>query len=341
MAEDKTLTPAQKKQRDLLAAAKSVLEKNNGDISRLTGEQRQALELEYGYAYSLISSDASLRRIFSEAVRTGMTPQAFEIAVRNSDWAKKFDASARKFEMAESFVSKGKATNATGTDHLRRVKDVADAVKRQAMVSAGVTVTDEGAEATARRILRSNYDDWQTVLPRFVRTEYVRNDALAFGGEAADQELQIRNFARQMGVQLSDNEIGTYVDQIFDETNTLTNIQAKIRNDAGRLFPQFKDRIDSGATVDDIIFPYRRMMASLLEVDEEQLNLLDPKTGKMDPLMQRALYATDAKGNPAAMSLTEFRKAVRKDERWQYTKNATDEAATLTKDILRKFGAGI
>jgi hypothetical protein len=104
------------------------------------------------------------------------------------------------------------------------------------------------------------------------------------------------------------------------------------------MWPQFADRIKAGESMDNILYPYKQMLSSILEVDPEAIDITRDGNG-IDPLLQRALFSgADSK---SVMSLTDLRKAAKQDKRWQYTRNAKDEYASLTKDIMSMFGAGV
>jgi hypothetical protein len=66
-------------------------------------------------------------------------------------------------------------------------------------------------------------------------------------------------------------------------------------------------------------------MASVLELNADEIDLNDA-TLRM---------AISDKGD---MNLYDFKKALRKDSRWQYTENARDEVASSTLQVLRDFG---
>lgn len=326
------LTPEEK---TILDNAKKVLERTNGDVKQLNKRQREVLEMYYGYAFALINSSNELRRLFVNAVKTGQTEEGFANAIRSSKWAGQRDESARKYDTFSQSIGADKA------DFDRRVQDVANEVIRSAVDQAGVTVSAQDADKVARTILRDNYDSWRDVLPRVVRQRFVKADALEFGGRAYGTLQEINAYARAMGVRLNDAEVGRYVEAIANETDTLENVKSTISKNVAKLYPQFADRINAGATMEDITYQYRKTMASMLEIDEESIDMFGEmgKPGQYDSLLNKALLSTDAKGNP--MSMTDFRKMVRQDDRWQYTENARNEYASVARSLMRLFGAGV
>lgn len=70
-------------------------------------------------------------------------------------------------------------------------------------------------------------------------------------------------------------------------------------------------------------------MADTLEMDPGTINL-------KDPYIQQALMGDSETGAP--MGLWDFQKMLRKDERWQYTKQANAQADGLARSVLEMFG---
>ena len=90
--------------------------------------------------------------------------------------------------------------------------------------------------------------------------------------------------------------------------------------------PQYvRDLLGQGYDLENIYEPYKRTMANILELDTSQIDLNDPTLRG----------AITEKGD---MNIYDFQKALRKDSRWQYTKNAKDEVASSTLQVLRDFG---
>ncbi len=83
--------------------------------------------------------------------------------------------------------------------------------------------------------------------------------------------------------------------------------------------------LDQGLDLDAVYAPYKNTMASLLEVNPDSISLND------------ALLRTAIQGDKE-MSIYDFQRQIRKDNRWQYTNNARGEAADVAKTVLRDFG---
>lgn len=83
--------------------------------------------------------------------------------------------------------------------------------------------------------------------------------------------------------------------------------------------------VDSGVDLEAIYSPYRRTMASILEIPENQISL-------DDPMLRGAI------GPDKPMTLFDFQKQLRKDARWQFTDQAREEVSSAALKVLRDFG---
>ena len=83
--------------------------------------------------------------------------------------------------------------------------------------------------------------------------------------------------------------------------------------------------LDQGVDLETVYAPYRKVMASVLEVNPDSITL-------NDPTLRSAI------GQDKEMTLYDFQRSLRKDPRWQYTNNAREEVSTAALQILRDFG---
>lgn len=117
------------------------------------------------------------------------------------------------------------------------------------------------------------------------------------------------------------------IDQVIKELQSgasIENFNQMIRNYAKTSMPDWvKKLIDEGNDVTDIISPYRATIADELELPYTSIDVTDRN-------VQNALS-----GN---ISLTELRRQLRKDDRWQYTDKAKSQVANATKQVLQDFG---
>lgn len=106
----------------------------------------------------------------------------------------------------------------------------------------------------------------------------------------------------------------------------ITIFQNLIRGTAKLGMPQnVQALMDDGLDLESVYAPYKRVMASNLELTPDSINL-------NDPLLRTAI------GPDKEMSIYDFEKQIRQDNRWQYTNKAREEVSDVALRVLRDFG---
>lgn len=153
-------------------------------------------------------------------------------------------------------------------------------------------------------------------LPEF-STKKIEKDTLT------TQSLQ--SIARANGVNLSADQLASYTDEVRNGKD-INVIKNAIRNSAGLGMPDsIKKLLADGTDLETIYAPYKQTMASLLEIPSTDISL-------DDSILRSAI------GPDKEMPIYEFRKALKKDARWQYTNNAREEVSSKVLRILQDFG---
>lgn len=86
-----------------------------------------------------------------------------------------------------------------------------------------------------------------------------------------------------------------------------------------------KNLLQQGYDLEQIYAPYKNVMAQILELNPDEIEL-------NDNTLRSAI------GQDREMNIYDFKKALRKDSRWQYTENAREEVANSVLGVLRDFG---
>ena len=134
--------------------------------------------------------------------------------------------------------------------------------------------------------------------------------------------------ARANGLDLNKN-FGSVVDTWVKRVDNGENIEIfdnLIRNTAKIGLPdKVSALLDGGVDLETVYSPYKRLMASTLEVAPDSISL-DDATLRM------------AIGPDKEMSLYDFQRSLRKDPRWQYTDQARQSVSEAALGVLRDFG---
>lgn len=147
-------------------------------------------------------------------------------------------------------------------------------------------------------------------------------------GETAGVLESLRKTASLNGFKLEE-DFGNQVDgwlQRIARGESIEDFKRLIREQAKRgMTDKVKNLMDEGLDLANIYAPYRNSMAALLEVTPDSIKLTDP--------ILMSAYSGDKE-----MSIFDFKRAVRKDPRWQYTDNARRETSDAVLGVLRDFG---
>jgi hypothetical protein len=83
--------------------------------------------------------------------------------------------------------------------------------------------------------------------------------------------------------------------------------------------------IDNGLDLETVYAPYKKLMASTLEIDPTNISL-------DDPTLRMAI------GPDKEMPIYEYQRSLRKDPRWQFTDKAREVVADTASRVLKDFG---
>lgn len=86
-----------------------------------------------------------------------------------------------------------------------------------------------------------------------------------------------------------------------------------------------KNLLQQGYDLEQIYAPYKNVMGQILELNPDEIDL-------NDGTLRSAI------GQDKEMNIYDFKKALRKDSRWQYTEGARDEMTDTALNLLRNFG---
>jgi hypothetical protein len=130
--------------------------------------------------------------------------------------------------------------------------------------------------------------------------------------------------ARANGIDLGQDQLNSYLTSIRSGKD-INVVKNDIRAAAGLGRPDnIKKLLAEGTDLETIYAPYKRTMATILEVDPASIDI-------NDSTLQTAIGDKE-------LPIYEFRKVLKKDPRWQYTNNAREEVSNLAVKVLRDFG---
>ena len=311
---------------------------------------------KYDNVDSIFLYDQELKQILIDAVgdiataKDDMEPDEFLRRLNASDWAirnastyRARDAQRREYnetldkynkqlEMADTQDKKDAILSKIGqlnntSSYARGLASAKAYIEATASGLTG-TMSPERLDAFVKRMYDSANDKDPNIINRELAALISYKPGSQLGGAVGADLTILRATARANGFDLDT----TFKDQINNWMQRLAigesveTFKNTIRSQAKLGLPdKVANLLDQGLDLANIYAPYKNVMAAVLEVAPDSINLND-KTLR------------SAIGPEKEMSLYDFQRTLRKDSRWQYTDNARTEASDSVLKVLKDFG---
>ena len=255
-----------------------------------------------------------------EAIKT-QAPEITKLAANK----KIYEAALGKAGMDLGARQKVKDTTAYG----RGLKELETQINDYVMAQ-GATNTPEEVATLAQDLYDRGYDlSSETGVSQLqAALKFGPNAEGRYSGKAATAIADLSATAMANGMDLTKTFGGKLQDWLkaINQGEPIDNIKQQIREVAKIGMPDnVKKLIDNGMDLDTIYSPYKNTMASVLELSPESIQL-------SDPTLRAAITGQ------GEIPIYDFERALRKDDRWQYTNQARGEIASATQKILQDFG---
>ena len=301
-------------------------------------------QADYNLPDIIFSNVKSLGKILEEYVNGKIDIDLFKQKVQNDPWYRQNSTEIKaRYLQKFNYEDLVKSGNAKGTtDYEQQIAKITNNLLTQAR-KLGSALDEGQAKLIAEDLYIHNQDTDDAVVTRRL-VNFIRPISGMIAGKITEDfsGLALQNYqglqalAKQNGLRL-ENILPPGIDgkpTTAEETLKRlalgeldpTRLAQDVRKLAAVGQPQFvRDLLGQGINLDQIYAPYKRTMANILELDEGQIDLLDP-TLRM---------GINDKGD---VNLYDYSKALRQDSRWQYTGKAREEVSDAALTVLRNFG---
>jgi hypothetical protein len=308
-------------------------------------QREQALGVVEGVDFALpetiFNNVPSLKTILDRYVAEDWTPDKLRKAIRDDVWYRQ-NSGAIKQRYVQLFnyrdlVKTGQAQGTTQyeQDIVKLERQIADKARQ---MGSGIASDPAALRKAAENMYITNVGIDDAMTTDFIAAA-IRPIGGTIGGvgtegysgQALKDYQAIQSIAKANGFRVKDIIPGGMNEQQVLEGIATGRLDAnRIEQDARKLAaqgqPQYvRDLLGQGYNLDQVYAPYRQTMANLLEINADEIDLND----------QTLRSAISDKGD---MNIYDFKKTLKRDNRWQYTENAKQEVSDATLKILRDFG---
>jgi hypothetical protein len=301
-----------------------------------------AAEKDFALPETLFKNVPSLNALLKKYVAEKWTPDKLRKAIRDDVWYKQNSQEIKaryvQYYNYRDLQASGQAQGTT--DYEMQIDKIEASLKKRAVQIGSAAASDPAALRKAAENLyitnrsedESFIDDFLAASIRPIAGTIGDKGTLGYSGQALSNYQELVRTARSNGLKVSDIIPGGSNQQqvlqgIASGKLDINRIIQDSRKLAAQGQPQYvRDLLSQGYNLDQVFAPYRQTMATVLEIDDP--NSIDLN----DPLLRSAI---SDKGD---MNIYEFKKALRKDNRWQYTEQARQDVSSATLNILRDFG---
>ena len=298
---------------------------NSSEEEILIEEERAKTYTKYSFLYNLMHKPGNeellgLQGKVNEVIknsRTGQITQAeFDGIMSEYQWVRDFDADK---QAAEMMIAKDKTS---GTNLYEQAVAVRRGQIAEQANQYGISFTEEQLDEFAGA---AQYDAFSAEeLKTFLRDEVSFDGTQDLIGAAGDTQQALQQWSAMNGLQIPAESLnnlikaGAFGDQSFEDMK-----QQLRKTYLMGTFPGWESEIAAGADPYDLAAPYRASLASVLEMNEEDISF-------DDDLLSQAMQTK--------MTITDLKREARKDPRWDKTENALKTYTDAGTNILQMFG---
>lgn len=304
-------------------------------------------EFWYDLPDYLFQTVPGLGDILVKAVNEGWDNNKFLAAAKLTPWWQSTSGTLRQriTDKAKYDELRAQGVDVSKSDYGQYLSKQIRNVKAQAKTIAGVALDDAQAQQIAEKIYNGNLDDDPLAINRLiipfigkVTDRYATSDVSTYGGQALNNYQMLQAIAKANGLNIKDvlPQISTtltggdlekaVLQGLASGDIDINRISQNARMMAAQGQPEYvRNLLNQGYDLAQIYSPYKQTMATILELNPDQIDL-------NDPTLRSAI------NNNGDMNVYNFKKVVRSDPRWQYTENARNEMTDSAYTLLRNFG---
>lgn len=287
---------------------------------QLTPEQAKARAKElYGYLGWFVDHP-EIGPILVKAAQEGWDQMRLQGELAKTSWWQNTAESARQWE---ALLVSDPATAR------RRIQETALSIKTQA-AQLGVPIGDNRIFAMAVEALRMGWNEEELRLALAAELKW-RPGVIPTAG-MAKLVNDVGQIANEYLIPINDKQRFEWARRIAAGAADIEAVRQHMKNLALARFPHLAEQLDAGLTPAEFFTPYRNVIAQLLEISPDDIDLMSERWA---PIVS---YADPVTGHTRPMTFTEAERYARSLPEWSRTTTAWEEGTQLAETITQLFG---
>lgn len=298
------------------------------------------------YVFNL---DPKLGELLVKAVENNYTDAQFLSEAKLTPWWQKNAAPIRQRIVAKAKFDELRAAgqDVGNTEYSLDTNTIRRSVQARAR-QMGAALDPNALEQVVSKIYSGFLENDELAIDAFIAPYIGKISSIAgtgvggatqgFSGQALQNYQTLQAIARANGLTIRDLLPGVSATTTGGDLETavlqklatgeldINRIAQDARMIAGTGQPEYvRNLLGQGYDLEQIYAPYKGVMASVLELNPDEIDLKE--------LSGYGLFSDKGQSN-----IFDFKRALRKDSRWQYTEQAKQEVADSVLGVLRDFG---
>lgn len=277
---------------------------------------------EFGFSEAFLATRPDIKAIVDKATDEAWTMDKFLDSVRATKWWKNLSDAQKAYDVER----------AENPGEIRRKLANMQLTIRNMAIRMGFTSRSATAAAQklAEKAVRDGWSEEEVRL--YVGAQYSKGAAAGMAGQT---QAQLKEMAASYGVKLGGPTANDITRAVLQGVRTVEDYETFLRDTAKRQYRAIASDLDAGYTVRQVLDPYLQAAADELGVN---VNTLDTTSSMWNAAIT---YVPKGEKEPRAMTQDEWMARMRTDNRygWDKTQNAQRQAAILSNELSRAFGA--
>lgn len=298
------------------------------------------------YVFNL---DPKLGELLVKAVENNYTDAQFLSEAKLTPWWQKNAAPIRQRLIAKAKFDELRAAgeDVANTEYSLDTNTIRRNVQARAR-QMGAALDPNALEQVVSKIYSGFLENDELAIDAFIAPYIGKISSIAgngvggtiqgFSGQALQNYQSLQAIAKANGLTIRDLLPGVSATTTGGDLETavlqklatgeldINRIAQDARMIAGTGQPEYvRSLLGQGYDLEQIYAPYKGVMSSVLEINPDEIDLKE--------LAGYGLFSDKGQSN-----IFDFKRALRKDSRWQYTESARDEMSNTALNLLRNFG---